>query len=375
MLPNGSSRKLPSPPFANKIGVDSPGLGRGSEFYVTIHLPLVDADSKEVRGLESAGASMLRNMSAYSYGPVSMSASTCDERSSVVSLPSLGVKRKSTSLLTAMGKGPVSTPSTVAPTPPASSQASPHGLPLLSDEERAQSREADMPLGEQGEVGPAAGRPLATLHEEPTPSLPLPPLQGEGEGVKERDEKKGNLEKEREGEADVQQVKEGLEAGLEGMPKPTHSATAEAPRQEYGEGERGYTADVLIVDDNDICVMAIEMVVRRAGRTYRVSHDCLEAVDRMVNREERYPLILVDRDMPRCSGPSAVQTIHSHLLSISPDEADRCTFIGLTGMAVPEARKEFIDAGAREVFDKPIHRNMVGSYVYIILYLCIYVCV
>uniref|UniRef100_A0A0G4GL79 histidine kinase n=1 Tax=Chromera velia CCMP2878 TaxID=1169474 RepID=A0A0G4GL79_9ALVE len=145
-----------------------------------------------------------------------------------------------------------------------------------------------------------------------------------------------------------------------------------SPIGEGGEEPFTVTADVLVVDDNQIVQSAVAMSLKRMGLSIEVCGDGTEAVSRIVDRGERYHLVLMDRNMPKMEGPEAISAILSHFRNTRDQkerekETDnrRCKteeqteradqppiILGLTGQT--EGATDFLTAGAESVLFKPV---------------------
>uniref|UniRef100_A0A0G4FBT9 histidine kinase n=1 Tax=Chromera velia CCMP2878 TaxID=1169474 RepID=A0A0G4FBT9_9ALVE len=86
-----------------------------------------------------------------------------------------------------------------------------------------------------------------------------------------------------------------------------------APAKRLTPPQRTFTADVLIVDDNAMCQLAVSLALRRMGLSVEVAEDGAAAVSRFADKAERYRLVLMDRNMPNLEGPEAIKAITAHL--------------------------------------------------------------
>uniref|UniRef100_A0A0G4F048 histidine kinase n=1 Tax=Chromera velia CCMP2878 TaxID=1169474 RepID=A0A0G4F048_9ALVE len=141
------------------------------------------------------------------------------------------------------------------------------------------------------------------------------------------------------------------------LPSSREKALLAKVEEEKWTRGRKYTADVLVVEDNPVCQMAVCLGLRRMGFSVEVSEDGSDAIDRF-ERGERYRLVLMDRNMPKVEGPEAISQILSQLESSSPS-SPACPFrtqiplfIGLTGQT--EQSGDFEAAGAVKTIFKPV---------------------
>uniref|UniRef100_A0A0G4FBN4 histidine kinase n=1 Tax=Chromera velia CCMP2878 TaxID=1169474 RepID=A0A0G4FBN4_9ALVE len=120
--------------------------------------------------------------------------------------------------------------------------------------------------------------------------------------------------------------------------------------QDWFKKGKQHIADILVVDDNAVCQMAVTLALRRMGFSVESSGDGLAALSRF-KQGERYRLVLIDRNMPKMEGPQAVREILSHLQSLSPPPPSP-VFVGLTGQT--ERCNDFEEEGAVRTVLKPI---------------------
>uniref|UniRef100_A0A0G4GEU5 histidine kinase n=1 Tax=Chromera velia CCMP2878 TaxID=1169474 RepID=A0A0G4GEU5_9ALVE len=86
-----------------------------------------------------------------------------------------------------------------------------------------------------------------------------------------------------------------------------------APAKRPTPPQRTFTADVLVVDDNAMCQLAVSLALRRMGLSVEVAEDGAAALSRFTDKRERYRLVLMDRNMPNLEGPEAIKAITAHL--------------------------------------------------------------
>uniref|UniRef100_A0A0G4IDE8 histidine kinase n=1 Tax=Chromera velia CCMP2878 TaxID=1169474 RepID=A0A0G4IDE8_9ALVE len=70
--------------------------------------------------------------------------------------------------------------------------------------------------------------------------------------------------------------------------------------------------DVLLVDDDEFCLLAGQMAIFRLGYSLHTARDASEAVDLIVSGRHSYRLVLLDNNMAEMGGPEAVRRIVSH---------------------------------------------------------------
>ncbi len=102
---------------------------------------------------------------------------------------------------------------------------------------------------------------------------------------------------------------------------------------------------VLVVDDNDVLLMALRGLLRLMGHTTdaaRNGHEALEAASR-----QRYDVVLLDIQMPGMSGYETARAIRNdYACGTSP------RIIGFSGE--PAERELFVDSGMDDFLVKPV---------------------
>uniref|UniRef100_A0A0G4I5D9 histidine kinase n=1 Tax=Chromera velia CCMP2878 TaxID=1169474 RepID=A0A0G4I5D9_9ALVE len=131
-----------------------------------------------------------------------------------------------------------------------------------------------------------------------------------------------------------------------------------------------YTADVLLVDDNQVIQLAVSLALKRLGLSVAVSDDGAAALARFRDADKRFRLVLMDRNMPNMEGPEAIREIRTTLDSQRNREKEGLRspsikpqmdplFIGLTGQT--EASEDFLSAGAARVLFKPVTPKLLKA--------------
>uniref|UniRef100_A0A0G4I624 histidine kinase n=1 Tax=Chromera velia CCMP2878 TaxID=1169474 RepID=A0A0G4I624_9ALVE len=125
------------------------------------------------------------------------------------------------------------------------------------------------------------------------------------------------------------------------------------------EGKQRVTADVLLVDDDRLCLLAGSAVLRRLGFSVQTAEDGDEAVELVVGQKGSFRFILIDKNMARMEGPEAVRQFVAHFTTESVQNGSdqpnpRPLIFGCTGDATPEAHSDFLTAGADRVVFKPL---------------------
>uniref|UniRef100_A0A0G4FZ54 histidine kinase n=1 Tax=Chromera velia CCMP2878 TaxID=1169474 RepID=A0A0G4FZ54_9ALVE len=130
--------------------------------------------------------------------------------------------------------------------------------------------------------------------------------------------------------------------------------------------ETGFTADVLIVDDDRFCLMCGEAAIKRLGFSVQTCESGTKAVELCVQsaHSNKFRLILMDNNMPGLEGPEAVRQIVTHFAcSEGAGEGENkkkgSVVIGLTGETSDETTNQFLSAGAVRVLHKPLSAQVI----------------
>lgn len=102
--------------------------------------------------------------------------------------------------------------------------------------------------------------------------------------------------------------------------------------------------NILIVDDNDLNRKLFENLVGQIW-SYQTATDGLEAIQKV--KEDKFDLILMDIQMPKLDGISALKQIKA-------SELATCPIIAVTAFADESDRMAFLDQGFDEFITKPI---------------------
>lgn len=102
--------------------------------------------------------------------------------------------------------------------------------------------------------------------------------------------------------------------------------------------------NILIVDDNDLNRKLFENLVGQIW-SYQSATDGLEAIQKV--KEDKFDLILMDIQMPKLDGISALKQIKASDLAT-------CPIIAVTAFADESDRMAFLDQGFDEFITKPI---------------------
>jgi len=114
-----------------------------------------------------------------------------------------------------------------------------------------------------------------------------------------------------------------------------------------GEGDRGGTPHILIVDDNATNRVVAQALCEMFGCTSETAEDGVEALEAV--QERRFDLILMDIKMPRMDGVQATRAIRA-----LTGPARDIPIVALTANADADDAKRYLTIGMAAVVEKPI---------------------
>uniref|UniRef100_A0A0G4HPQ7 Response regulatory domain-containing protein n=1 Tax=Chromera velia CCMP2878 TaxID=1169474 RepID=A0A0G4HPQ7_9ALVE len=121
---------------------------------------------------------------------------------------------------------------------------------------------------------------------------------------------------------------------------------------------REFTADVLVVDDNEMCLLGASLALERLGMACCTASDGDEAV-RLYENGAAFRLILMDRNMDRMDGDEACKQIME--MSEKDVQIPSPIIVGVTADTSEYGRRAFMTAGAKKIVPKPITHQKVAS--------------
>lgn len=129
-----------------------------------------------------------------------------------------------------------------------------------------------------------------------------------------------------------------------GFPKSGPPADAPAP-PDFGplEGLR-----VLVCEDDEVNARYMRNLLKRAGMKARVVYNGKQATS--IYSKQKFDFVLMDGAMPVVDGFEATRQIRE----IQREAGRYAPILAVTGYALPEDRKRFLDAGADDVLVKPL---------------------
>jgi CheY-like chemotaxis protein len=108
---------------------------------------------------------------------------------------------------------------------------------------------------------------------------------------------------------------------------------------------------ILVVDDDPMNLQVAEVILKSAGHAVSVAHNGAEAVERCIDRGQRFDLILMDLNMPVMSGLEATKRLRAH------EELESTPIVFVTGSG--DFLQQAMDAGADRYFTKPFRRRQL----------------
>ena len=107
------------------------------------------------------------------------------------------------------------------------------------------------------------------------------------------------------------------------------------------------TADLLVVEDNEVNQLVIAGMLKRLGYTHEIAEDGLKALERLA--QGRFRAVLMDMHLPLLDGLEATRRFRA-----SEGTSSRLPIIALTANAQPRDRDDCIASGMDDFLEKPI---------------------
>ena len=108
---------------------------------------------------------------------------------------------------------------------------------------------------------------------------------------------------------------------------------------------------VLLVDDDERMLRALDRVLTNEGATVTCSSWAGRAIDILVEKKTQVDLVIIDLHMPFMSGLTAVFVIHSHF--------PKLPIIVLTAYGSPDVKAECLRQGAVAFLEKPLDSHVL----------------
>ncbi|WP_413693601.1 response regulator [Pseudoalteromonas sp. KJ10-2] len=106
--------------------------------------------------------------------------------------------------------------------------------------------------------------------------------------------------------------------------------------------------NVLVAEDNKINQQVISGILKRAGHKVQLVDNGEEAIEVLSKNHEQIDLLIVDKNMPKCSGDDVIKTLQFM------DTTQVIPIIMLTADATTEAKQLAISLGVNEFLTKPV---------------------
>jgi signal transduction histidine kinase/ActR/RegA family two-component response regulator len=120
---------------------------------------------------------------------------------------------------------------------------------------------------------------------------------------------------------------------------------------EVVDERRLYDATALVIDDNPINLKLMQEILRSKGLQVQIASNGKDALD--MAQRDMFDIVFVDHNMPKMSGTQIIEKIKE----LQPETI----FMGLTGDASNDVKKEFEEAGAKEVLLKPVKIDTISE--------------
>lgn len=112
-----------------------------------------------------------------------------------------------------------------------------------------------------------------------------------------------------------------------------------------------YNKSVLVVDDDEAMLRALEKVLTAEGLTVTCSNWAGSAISILTERKTRVDLVIIDLNMPFISGLTAVIVIH--------DRCPKLPIIVLTAYGGTDVEAECLRQGAIAFLEKPLNAQVL----------------
>ncbi|WP_025565278.1 ATP-binding protein [Psychromonas sp. SP041] len=106
--------------------------------------------------------------------------------------------------------------------------------------------------------------------------------------------------------------------------------------------------NILIAEDNKVNQQVLSGILNRAGHSVIIVDDGEQALNVLAKDFETIDLLIVDKNMPKCSGDEVIQSLRFM------DTKNTLPIIMLTADATPEARVLAVGLGINEFLTKPV---------------------
>lgn len=108
-------------------------------------------------------------------------------------------------------------------------------------------------------------------------------------------------------------------------------------------------AKILVVDDNQVNLDVAQGMLSKFGVQYTSSESGYDAINRVINKKEKYDIIFMDHMMPGLDGIETQKRIRA-----AETDDNKNIIIALSANAVSEAQSMFLNAGFNDFVTKPV---------------------
>jgi len=106
--------------------------------------------------------------------------------------------------------------------------------------------------------------------------------------------------------------------------------------------------NILIAEDNRVNQQVLSGILKQAGHSVIIVDDGEQALQVIAKDFEKIDLLIVDKNMPKCSGDEVIKALHFM------ETGNKLPIIMLTADATPEARELADELGINEFLTKPV---------------------
>ena len=136
--------------------------------------------------------------------------------------------------------------------------------------------------------------------------------------------------------------------GIAETPVPEFNRVSPTPVKLPSRRSTDYTADVLVVEDNEVNQLVTSGMLRRLGYTSEIAADGRIALEKLQSR--RYGMVLVDMQMPGMDGVAATRAWRE----LEPP-GSRIPIVAMTANVQSSDREACLRAGMDDFLGKPVH--------------------
>ncbi len=110
---------------------------------------------------------------------------------------------------------------------------------------------------------------------------------------------------------------------------------------------------ILLVDDNQVNQRVASMILQKVNCIVHIANNGQEAIDKVIEAQGKYDLVLMDIQMPVMDGITATKEIKLKNLPHQPP------IVAMTAYSLEEDKERFLEAGVDDYLPKPITAEML----------------